>query len=209
MMEEQNKYLFGFGILGCLAVGLYFVIKGQQPKDKSGNPVIPVKGSDPTGESGEGTREEFDVYCDYILNKWESVHVETKYENSKYAICKEWYPDENIAELDINHAMDLIYRDYWLKYNIHLLPKYLRMLVLDCAINQGQPTSIRLLQKCAGVTIDGHNGTITQNAAKNVTIKMYYDARMEQYKASAKGDRAQYLAGWMNRLKDVYDECQK
>lgn len=209
MNEDNQKWLWGGLILLCLGGGGYFLF-GQKKKDKSGNPVPYVTGDTPTGGDGEGTRDEFDVYCEYILNKWESVLVNNRTEHSKFAICKEWYPNEDIDNMNINRAMDIIYNDYWIKYNIHKLPEHLRMMVLDCAINQGQPTSIRLLQQAAGVPIDGINGPKTQEAAEKVTIDAYYELRKMQYQFSARGEgRAQYLAGWMNRLNDVTTEARK
>lgn len=206
-MDTNEKLMLGVGIAALLGGGLYLILR-PAPKDKSGNPIVPVTG-DPVA-SGDGDREEFDIYAEYILNKWEAKYVKNATEESLYAICKEWYPSEDIPNMPLQRAMDLIFRDYWVKYNIHKLPEHLRMVVLDAAINQGQPTSIRMLQACAGVSVDGKNGPVTQEAANKVTIDQYCAKRLEVYKISAsKGNRSQYLAGWVNRLNDVCAEAKK
>jgi hypothetical protein len=212
-MNEQNDnshWIMGGLLLACVGTGVYLFFFKKNKTDKSGNPVVNVTGEPPNGSDGEGTRDQFNDYCEYILNTWEAQYINNYTEESLYAICKEWYPNEDIRNMNINRAMDIIYSDYWIRYNIHKLPEHLRMMVLDCAINQGQPTSIRLLQSCAGVAVDGVNGNKTQAAAKTVTIDAYYTARKAQYEKSAQGaGRAQYLAGWMNRLNDVTQEAKK
>ncbi|MEN9609570.1 MAG: hypothetical protein RLZZ628_384 [Bacteroidota bacterium] len=200
-MENGEKVALGAFVLVGLGVGVYFLT--QHPKDKSGNPIVPL-GEGDAETDGDGTRDEYNTYSQYILTKWESDYTQNAFEESKFAVCKEWYPQEDIKNMTLSRAQDIVYRDYWLKYNIHKLPLGLRMIVLDACINQGQPTGIRMLQRVGGVSVDGVNGAKTQAAADNVTIYSYCEERKKQYHSSAsKKGRAQSLQGWLNRLEDV------
>ncbi|MEN9613258.1 MAG: hypothetical protein RLZZ628_4072 [Bacteroidota bacterium] len=200
---ETKDIVIGGGFLAIMGVGIALLLS----KNKSG-------ASNPNGDGGASTdycsernSEETDAECEgylkYILNKWESEYTKTKWEESKFAICKDNYPNLNIKTMTYEQAMPLIRNDYFYKYNIDKVNCEIRFMVLDAAINQGQPTAIRMLQKCAGVRVDGVCGPKTQSASMNVTMEQYKAARLAQYKDTTEERKQLYLDGWINRLNDI------
>lgn len=153
----------------------------------------------------DDTDKQFDVYADYILQKWEYQYINNAIEESKYAIVKEYYPNEDIKNMTLARAKNIVYVDYWQKIKAAEINPKIRLLYFDAAINQGQPTAVRLLQKVAGITIDARVGPQTIAASFNITAYMYANARLERYEeiAASKPDHAEYLPGWKNRLYDI------
>lgn len=149
--------------------------------------------------------EEFSSYCDYILKKWESQYINNADEESKYAIVKEYYPNEDIRNMTLTRAKEIIYADYWRKIRASEVNRKIRLVYFDAAINQGQPTAVRMLQRLTGVTVDGIAGAVTVTASLAVTSYQYSNARYDRYDEVVRVNpsKSQYLAGWRNRLHDV------
>lgn len=94
---------------------------------------------------------------------------------------------------------EYIYRiDYWDKVRADQLPANLRFHVFDCAVNSGVSRAVKLLQSCAGVTVDGIIGKNTIAAAQNVTPEQYTEARREFIRTLE--DYDVFGKGWENRL---------
>lgn len=147
--------------------------------------------------------EEFSSYCDYILKKWESQYNSD--EESKYAIVKQYYPNEDIRNMTLTRAKEIIYVDYWRKIRASEVNRKIRLVYFDAAINQGQPTAVRMLQKLTGVQVDGIAGAITVTASLSITSYQYANERYDRYDEVVRlnPSKAQYLPGWRNRLHDV------
>jgi Glycosyl hydrolase 108/Predicted Peptidoglycan domain len=160
-----------------------------------------------TGGVTYGTEyEEFNSYADYILKKWESQYVKNRIEESKFAIVKEFYPLEDIQNMSLTRAKELIYKDYWQRCKCAKINKKIRLIYLDACINQGQGAAVRMLQKLGGVTVDSVVGGQTIAASNSITAYMYAIERLERYEETAriKADtHAQYLQGWTNRVEWV------
>lgn len=62
---------------------------------------------------------------------------------TKFGISQRSYPDLDIASITLDQAKALYKRDYWDVINGHQFSKGLALL-LDCAINQGPTTAIKL-----------------------------------------------------------------
>ena len=88
---------------------------------------------------------------------------------TKYGICKRSYQSVDIAKLTIEDAKAIYKRDYWDMVKGDDLPEPLSMFVFDCAVNQGVPVAIRLLQKTLNVVQDGILGRVTLGAAARMT----------------------------------------
>lgn len=59
---------------------------------------------------------------------------------TKFGISQRAYPDLDIAGLTLNEAKQIYLRDYWWPVRAHELPETLRLVVFDCAVNQGVKT---------------------------------------------------------------------
>ena len=149
--------------------------------------------------------EEFNSYADYILKTWESIYINNSNEVSKFGIVKQWYPNEDIENMTLKRAKEIIYVDYWQKIKASKMNRKLRLIYFDAAINQGQPTAVRMLQTLAGVSVDGVAGPQTIAASKNITSYMYAMARYDRYDevVANNPDKAKYLDGWRRRIYEV------
>lgn len=149
--------------------------------------------------------EEFSSYCDYILKTWESQYINNADEESKYAIVKQYYPNEDIPNMTIARAKQILYNDYWKKIRASEVNRKIRLVYFDAAINQGQPTAVRLLQKLTGIHVDGVAGPLTIAASMNITNYQYTMSRYDRYIEVVENNfsKMQYLEGWLNRLEAV------
>lgn len=85
---------------------------------------------------------------------------------TKYGISKKAYPNEDIPNMTLERATDIYKMDYWNAVGADYLPEKLAYVVFDCAVNQGVPTAIKLLQVVLDVEVDGKLGPKTLNAAE-------------------------------------------
>lgn len=124
---------------------------------------------------------------------------------TNFGIAKRFYPQLNIKTLTKEDAIEIYRKDYWDKCSIELLPPALRLIVFDCAINQGPQVSIALLQAALGVKADGDLGpdTLKKLQEHNVmkVIEKYAQVRLDRYQRNPK--YVYFGAGWTKRLLDV------
>lgn len=77
--------------------------------------------------------------------------------------------------------------------------------VYDFGVNSGTGRAAKFLQAAVGVTQDGKIGPQTLSAVNRldaeVTHDKYNGAREAFYRSIAKGNQAQFLKGWLSRLK--------
>lgn len=124
---------------------------------------------------------------------------------TNFGIAKRFYPDLNIRTLTKEDAVEIYRRDFWEKCKIELLPPALRLIVFDCAVNQGPGVAVGLLQAAVGSKVDGVLGpeTLTKLQGLNVTkvLEKYAALRLERYQRNPKF--AYFGDGWTKRLLDV------
>jgi len=129
---------------------------------------------------------------------------------TKYGISQRAYPQLAIEDLTENDAIKLYERDYWVKVQAQHLPARLRLLVFDCAVNQGVPRAAMMLQRACGVAADGNIGPRTIQAIKDFEVEFLIDSiarqRMQAYIKNPRWNI--YGAGWAVRLLDVVLRCQ-
>jgi lysozyme family protein len=120
---------------------------------------------------------------------------------TKFGISQRSYPEINMALLTEVQARAIYQRDYWQPLHGDLLPAGLDLLLLDCAVNQGTPTAILLLQRMLGVQSDGAMGPITLNSARRAMPKLldvFAAERALNYECNR--NEALFGRGWYRRL---------
>lgn len=85
----------------------------------------------------------------------------------------------DIRGLTHAEAKKIYYTKFWLATNCQNLPNGIDLAVFDCAVNQGRPTAIKLLQRSARVKVDGIIGPKTLAAVKyrSHTVLQEFSAR--------------------------------
>ena len=89
------------------------------------------------------------------------------------------------------------------------------MAVFDYAVNSGNKTAIKKLQKALGVTVDGIIGNQTIGAANRLnprnTLEEYRQLRLKYVDDIIKRDKKKekYRKGWNNRIAKVFNYCEK
>jgi len=131
---------------------------------------------------------------------------------TKYGISKRSYPTLDIANLTIEQATAIYYRDFWSPYPYDQI-NYVQLAckIFDTCVNLGQSRGIKLLQRCLavngapGIIVDGGFGPGTLAAINNVDgptlIAAYRGAQAAYYKAvvAATPSDLQFLNGWLSR----------
>lgn len=133
---------------------------------------------------------------------------------TKYGISAAAYPNEDIKNLTLERAEYLYKRDYWHKCKCDYLPDCLSIAVFDYAINSGVPQAIKDLQRCLYVTVDGIIGNQTIGAANRIPVRKvlenYINRRREfVIELSEKPKYRQYRNGWVFRVGEIRDFCEK
>lgn len=129
---------------------------------------------------------------------------------TKYGITIEQYPElgkDGIRTLTIEKAKELYKRDYWDKIrgdDVAKIAPNLAVCYFDCAVNQGYPTAIRLLQQALGVGMDGKFGPVTMNSLKvkgDSVLDMFMSYRMLRYVRT--NNFSTFGKGWFKRVSNV------
>ena len=127
---------------------------------------------------------------------------------TKYGISLRAYPElgkDGVRNLTKNEAAKFYKRDYWDAVKCDELPESLRLIVFDCAVNQGVGYASKALQTAIGAVPDGVLGPKTLKAASTVAVynavhKLAFN-RFLRYKRNKNWNT--FGEGWMNRLLHV------
>lgn len=146
--------------------------------------------------------------CVEIVLKHEGGYVNDPNDpggETRFGISKRAYPEENILNLTIEGAKAIYSRDYWHVMCCNDLPPMIRLIVFDCAVNQGTDFAAKNLQNIVGASQDGHIGprtleAISKKVPKDV-FKEFAKKRMQHY-ASLKTFSV-FGKGWSLRLFDI------
>jgi lysozyme family protein len=120
---------------------------------------------------------------------------------TNYGISQRTYPQLDIAGLTLDDAKAIYRRDYWQPLHGGQLPSGLDVLVLDCAINQGPVTAIKLLQRALRIRDDGIIGPETLSAAEAAMpglLDTFAAERAWRYECNPQ--EATFGRGWYRRL---------
>lgn len=147
-----------------------------------------------------------------IILKYEGGHVNDPNDpggETKFGISKKAYPNCDIANLTEERAAKIYWMDYWDKMNCDKLSPTIRLLVFDCAVNQGVVKATKLMQLVAGVIDDGILGPVTMRAMEDVRdsdfINDYSKLRHHHYSSLKTWEH--YGKGWSRRLMEVSLIC--
>ena len=124
---------------------------------------------------------------------------------TKYGISKRAYPHLPIADLTVADARMIYKKDYWDKIEGDRIPDYMRLLVFDCAVNQGTSRAIKFMQRSCGAGADGVIGPNTMSCLYNINVEIFLrNFCMLRHKSYTSLDGwKHYGAGWSGRLLDV------
>lgn len=146
----------------------------------------------------------FDTAVELIL-RHEGGYVDDPHDaggETNYGISKRAYPDLNIKELTRDDAKSIYRRYYWDAIRADEMPSAVAVAVFDMAVNAGNRTAIRLLQRVVRVTDDGIIGPVTlaavNDAEPNDVAVRYAAERLMHYAAIPGWQR--YGRGWARRV---------
>lgn len=128
-----------------------------------------------------------------------------------YGISKRQYPELNIKALTINAAIELYYRDYWVRYRCNDMPPVYACFVFDSVVNHNPKTAIKFLQTALRTEADGILGPRTIAEANRLSDNQEYVSsmliRLLAYRADFYHDlvvdrpsQEKFIMGWMRRL---------
>jgi lysozyme family protein len=124
---------------------------------------------------------------------------------TKFGISQKAYPHLDIHSLTKDEAEEIYHKDYWLSLGIGRLPASIRLLVFDCAVNQGGTRAAMYLQRAIGVEADGVIGDLTLKAIDGIPADFIFDSiarqRLQSYVKHPKW--SVFGAGWAKRLLDI------
>jgi len=157
----------------------------------------------------------FEQAIELILSpQIEGGYVFDKYDpggETNMGISKRSYPHLDIKNLTRKQAIEIYRKDFWEPLRPMLLPARLRLCLFDCAINQGKPRAIRILQGSVGAQQDGIMGVQTIEAASMCVelevLEHMFVLRINHYQKLPTWQR--YGAGWMKRLVHIAIETMK
>lgn len=118
---------------------------------------------------------------------------------------------QSVAVMPYEEMRGLYYNLYWRPVGAASLPEGLDFVVFQAAVNIGQTTAVRMLQRVLGVTADGVVGPQTL-AAVNVrgvsyVIDAFLRAQSDYYGriVSSNPSQAAFYDGWLNRVEGALD----
>lgn len=56
---------------------------------------------------------------------------------TNFGIAKKWHPDLDVKNMSRKDAMDIYKEEYWNAMSLEFFPPSLRLMLFDCAVNQG------------------------------------------------------------------------
>lgn len=130
----------------------------------------------------------FDQCVEIILSyeKGWVDHPEDPGGATNFGISQRSYPNLDIKNLTRDQAIAIYKKDYWDRARIESVPDRLKLLVFDCAVNQGVGTAAKFYE-------------LSKNQAH--PLEAFVKLRMQKYQNHPKW--AVFGAGWSNRLLDV------
>jgi len=124
---------------------------------------------------------------------------------TNFGISQKAYPHINIENLTVDQAKNIYKIDYWDRIQANAMPPAFRLMVFDCAVNQGIGFATKTMQRIVGVKPDGIIGPVTRDALKKVDgysfINLFAMARHRHY--SSLDGWQHFGRGWSKRLLEI------
>lgn len=107
---------------------------------------------------------------------------------TKWGISKVFHPDEDIANLTADRALEIYYNEYWTQCSANILDYPGCAAVFDTAVNLGPDRARSMI-----------------DWTKPFDAQEYLDGRVQYYIGRIKKNPAKkkFLAGWMARVNDL------
>mgnify|MGYP005821638141 FL=1 len=125
---------------------------------------------------------------------------------TNYGISKRAYPDLNIFELTEDDAIDIYWKDYWLRGKCDKVPVKLQAIYFDMCVNFGISGAIKVLQetangKGANIEVDGKIGPNTIKAIQGVSLERVRAFRVLKFAKIVinKPEQIKFWYGWYRR----------
>jgi lysozyme family protein len=128
---------------------------------------------------------------------------------TNFGLSKKSYPDLNIKTLTRDRAIEIYYNDYWIPMNISkIIEDDLVLHLFVFGVNAGIRTSIKVLQKLLGTTVDGFIGSETLKAIRDFNgnvVDEFIKREKLFYVTLAQKDESQQpnKVGWINRVNNT------
>lgn len=127
---------------------------------------------------------------------------------TKFGISLRAYPHlgtEGIRNLTKEQAAEIYKKDYWDATKCDELPSGLRLMVFDCAVNQGVGYASKALQTAVSVRADGIIGPQTLRAVQSVNVeRAVHRFAMNRFLRYERNPNWKVFGeGWMSRLLSV------
>lgn len=124
---------------------------------------------------------------------------------TNFGISKRTYPDTNIKELKREDAVAIYKKDFWDELRLDEMPEGIRLMVFDCAVNQGKTRAIRILQGALGVKQDGLLGPLTFMAFRESPIGLVFSnmALIRHNHYTSLPHWTNFGKGWSKRLLQI------
>lgn len=118
-----------------------------------------------------------------------------------------WRPDPVFDLTD--HEVEACYYALWQECEAAAFPDLVAVAYFDAVVNLGQRQAVRLLQRAAGVGVDGILGPKTKAAVqaadpRELVIRLL-GSRVSFYRnlAADRPEKARFLGGWLQRVHDL------
>ncbi len=131
---------------------------------------------------------------------------------TKYGISQATYPNLDIANLTVDQACQIYYRDWWTHFSYNQITDLsLGTKVFDTAVNLGAGRANKILQRCLNsngfpnIVDDGDLGPISIQATNScdapTILSVFRQAQAAYYNAvvAAHPSDQEFLQGWLNR----------
>lgn len=124
---------------------------------------------------------------------------------TNFGISKRSYPNKDIKALSIEGAKLIYKSDFWDALGLDNMPPEIRLMVFDCAVNQGKSRAVRILQGALGVKQDGILGPMTFLAFDETPIGLVLRnmAIIRHNHYSALSTWSRFGKGWSKRLLQI------
>ncbi|WP_299734029.1 glycosyl hydrolase 108 family protein [uncultured Endozoicomonas sp.] len=126
---------------------------------------------------------------------------------TNHGISKRAHPELDIKALTVEQAKAIYFDDYWLLSRADDMPSYMGMAIFDTAVNMGNRTAAKLLQRAAGVLDDGIIGPKTLAAvykhSPEYLLPQFLSYRALRYHELAdepdEEHNKRFIRGWLKR----------